>query len=134
MAATVYAEHNQVKWVGVRPGVEGEQIVKSGEQANGTNVLYTVPAGKVLLIFQTYVTGIATAASGGRAQLRHTTDVPATIYMFGNVLTNADNGGTSIVLARFVPYECLAGTLISLYSSVAAIIAGGGFEGILIDA
>lgn len=134
MASTVFSEYNQAKWVGIRPGVSGEQIAKYGEQANGTAVLYTVPANKVLLIFQTYVSGIAVTGGGGRAQLRHTTAVPATLYMFGNIVTNANQGGTNISLSRFVPYECAAATLISLYSDNVNLAACGGFEGILIDA
>lgn len=42
--------HNQVQWRGVRPGYEGNQILINIDTA-ASAVLYTVPANKVLLLF-----------------------------------------------------------------------------------
>ena len=66
---TKHREPNKVKWVGVRPGHNGEQIHKSGRANNDTVILYTVPADKILLLFNwgisTFWTALNTYVSLG---------------------------------------------------------------------
>lgn len=50
MAAMTFRESNQVKWVGVRPGHNGTQILARTAANNSTNIVYTVTAGKTLFL------------------------------------------------------------------------------------
>jgi len=52
MALMNFREPNQVKWVGVRPAHNGEQINIGNFVVNGAVTLYTVPAGKILLLIE----------------------------------------------------------------------------------
>jgi len=50
MAYATFREPNQVKWVGVLPGHNGEQVIAQAVADNSTVIAYTVPAGKILLL------------------------------------------------------------------------------------
>ena len=50
MSAMLYREPNQVKWVGIRPGHNGTQVIASSAANNSTVILYTVTAGKVFYL------------------------------------------------------------------------------------
>lgn len=67
MAMMHFREPNQVKWVGVRPGHNGEQIIKQTNVANGTVVVYTVTVGKTLYLCTAELAYVAVGAA--RAEL-----------------------------------------------------------------
>lgn len=51
MGLMEYREPNQVKWVGVRPGHKGEQVLEDlFSNVAGDVLIYTVPAGKTLFL------------------------------------------------------------------------------------
>ena len=63
MSAMSFREPNQVKWVGVRPAHNGEQVVASGLASNSTAILYTVPSNKTFY-FVSYGATAYIAATG----------------------------------------------------------------------
>ena len=50
MPNTQFAEHNEVRFVGVRPGYVGIQIQVTAEASNNSITMYTVSAGKTLYL------------------------------------------------------------------------------------
>jgi len=50
MAAMAFREPNQVKWMGIRPGHNGTQVVALNTATNAEVLLYTVTAGKTLFL------------------------------------------------------------------------------------
>ena len=132
MANTLFSEKNKAAWIGVRPGVYGEQIAVNGEAVNQTVVLYTVPAGKTLLVFNTRLSVTGAAGGGGNAALKHSSGVPADIYSLHHCNVVAPGNPVAQTLARFVPYEIPAGHLVRLTSSNANTGALAGFEGLLV--
>ena len=125
--ATVHREPNQVKWVGVRPGHNGEQVLNLIDRAVNA-LLYTVPADKILLIFSWQI-GIGTAAAGN-ARLQLETAVPAVYYELGNCLNGAGLTSANSQQALWVPIEVPATYRIYLTTNIACL---GGIHGILID-
>ena len=129
--ATVHREPNQVKWIGVRPGHNGEQIIKNALANNATVEIYEVPADKLLFIFGYFVSITAVVNVAGYLEIY--TAVPAlesTLYVAG-----ARAGYSISVVHSFgnVPIEVAAGYFIKVRSSAAAPVDAG-FNGILIDA
>ena len=126
--ATVHREPNQVKWVGVRPGHNGEQVLIKVDFGVNT-LLYTVPADKILLIFSWQI-GIGTAAAGN-ARLQLETAVPAVYYELGNCVNAAGSTSANSQQALWVPIEVPETYRIYLTTNIACV---GGIQGILIDA
>ena len=50
MSAMAFREPNQVKWVGTRPGHNGEQVAKLGSAEGGTTIIHTVTLGKTFFL------------------------------------------------------------------------------------
>lgn len=130
----VWNEENQAKWVGTRPGYHGDQVTGWDVTNNNTIILYTVPANKVLLVFNTWLNVAMTGAGYGDAFMYLFDGVPAIVYQICRIRVNGtdtEHGGN---LARFVPLVALAGYSIRLQSLPVGCEAHGGFEGILVDA
>ena len=128
---TKWREGNRARWVGIRPGHNGEQVQGSGSKSNGYDTLYTVGAGKVLFVFNWWMTTYATGAGSGYIMVRDT--VPAVVAVFCRHAYTAA-GSLSTCSGRFVPWEVPEGYTVEVYSSAAVVSAYGGFDGILIDA
>ena len=60
--AMLHREPNRVKWVGVRPGHEGTQIVKANHTGPGLAIIHTVTAGKTF-----FLTGVSCYSHAGAA-------------------------------------------------------------------
>ena len=131
MAVTVHREPNRVKWIGVRPGHEGEQILEHGTANNATVIIYTVPADKLLLLygFSYNVSG----TGGGIGYLSIYTAVPAVHrhLVYGNFSAN-----TTIGFSRnySIPIEIVAGYSVRVLSPAVTMYVGVSIDGILIDA
>ena len=114
--ATVFREPNQVKWVGVRPGHNGEQILE-GIIVGAINftAIYTVPADK--MFFMTYAALSNILNIGGNAYLCIYDDTPAiwrVLFGFLNILNVPAPGP----VATFnPPIELAAGYSIRVYQS-----------------
>lgn len=132
MANTLFAEHNRVATVGVRPGVSGEQVVKDIEGVAASTLVYTVPAGKTLLLFVSWMHCLNITAAG-RAELIVRNAAAARQYSIGNA-----GGQTNVGLnqysctSRWIPLEIPAG-----YDIYISFLAGTpgisvGIEGVLV--
>ena len=58
-----FNENNQVKYVGIRPGYYGDQLTAYNVAVGATVTLYTVPANKILFVFNSWL--VATSSGGG---------------------------------------------------------------------
>jgi hypothetical protein len=133
MAMTTYKEKNRVHWIGVRPAIIGEQISLYGSATNGTTLIYTVPADKMLLLFNDWAGGYWPAAAGGSFSffVRNAADVEVFRILSGG-LTIAGTL-TRDRLARYIPFEVQEGFDVCISSDNPNCQAYAGFEGILID-
>ena len=125
--ATVHREPNQVKWIGVRPGHNGEQILINIDTAV-TAVIYTVPADKLLFIFNYSYSCASNAAAWAFVQLRNALDV--VYYTLGQSASSAGACAPVVSANLWVPIEVPAGY--DLYLTTAGT-SRGGIHGILID-
>ena len=129
--ATVHREPNMVKWIGVRPGHNGEQVWESGELlALGNTLLYTVAAGKLLLLFDVNLS-IQTSAASVEGGLLVYDAVPAIVDYFLHFRV-PPNFSVTDSTAFWVPYEIPATYTVRLIASAAGYVYGG-FHGVLID-
>lgn len=132
MAIAAHHEDNMAKWVGVRPGHNGEQVGGYDGVANGDVILYTVPADKILLIFNWSLTAnSAAAAVFAFLGIRDALDVQT--HALGQ-LRLKNSMPNSIVGSRYIPYEVPEGYDVYVSSNSADCSAYGTFDGILIDA
>ena len=129
--ATVHREPNQVKWIGVRPGHNGIQVIENNAANNAVVIIYTVPAGKLFLLFGYFYHQYATAASTGYLAVYNA--VPADVHHLA--------GGQSPAVSVFavtrdytVPLEFPAGYSFRISSSAAGMYVQCSIDGILIDA
>ena len=126
--ATVHREPNQVKWVGVRPGHNGEQILVKIELA-GNAIVYTVPANKILFLFDWHI-GIARGVAGA-AELQIRDDAAAIHAYLSYVTSAAGYTGTNATQNLWVPHELIEAWDIYV---VTGNPVRGYIHGILIDA
>jgi len=131
MANTVFSEKNKVHWLGVRPGVYGEQIIESGLASNGTTVLYTVPVGKILLL--TYLSLGTSGDGAGDSYLAIYDAVPALVEKLMDNNMSTAHLTVSQAAGLYFPIEVSAGYSIRLVSTVAAVAARGTFAGLLVN-
>jgi len=127
-------EENQVKWVGIRPGYHGDQVTAYNSVAAGTAIVYTVPAGKTLLIFNTSmsVSRNAVGVSPAYFILRDSGDV--LVHEIYKIYVNGVGSVISVSTARYSPLIAPADYDITIQSGIAADNVAGSFEGILVDA
>ena len=127
MSLMKFRENNWVRWVGVRPAHNGEQVAKSGTAKNGITVLYTVPSDSTM--FLSLVTlGIRrhTNSTDFSVYIRDTSDV--TSYVIWTDYIDVDTCfGLSIPF--IIPLEIPAGYDICLstgadYCNIYAFIHG----------
>ena len=130
MAVTVHREPNQVKWIGVRPGHNGEQILEHGTANNATVIIYTVPADKLLLLYGFSYNVSGTAGNTGFLSIY--TAVPAVHrhLVYGNFSAN-----TVVAFGRdfVIPIEIPAAYSVRVLSPAATKYVGVSINGILID-
>ena len=128
--ATEHREPNRVKWIGVRPGHEGEQILEHGTANNATVIIYTVPADKLLLLYGFSYNASGTA--GGTGFLSIYTAVPAVHrhLVYGNFSAN-----TVVAFGRdfVIPIEIPESYSVRVLSPAATMFVGISINGILID-
>jgi len=130
----VWNENNQVKWVGIRPGYTGDHLTADGLVANGVVDIYTVPANKILLLFNSEVALAVNGAGAFYAFLNIYNAVPAIIHICNRVIgAGATATGQSNVV-RFVPYPLPAGYKIELSCIGVPTYGAADIEGILVDA
>ena len=126
--ATVHREPNQVKWIGVRPGHNGEQYLFLIDH-NAAGVLDTVPADKILLLYDWYISLVDVAAKACQVYMRD--DAAANIGFLANLGTCAGTNTSHIAQSLTIPIELPEDY--DFYINVGAP-ARGYIHGILIDA
>ena len=130
--ATVHREPNQVKWIGVRPGHNGDEVAANGLAQNNTAIVYTVPADKIFC-FTDFVFSADSTANDGLASFAVYTAVPAvdyTIVDFSVRLRHQEIFGHQFG----IPLELSAGYSIRLTSGIATCYAKLFVHGFVIDA
>ena len=129
--AILHREPNQVKWIGVRPGHNGEQVIEGDTAVNVLKTIYTVPADKILLL-NNYVATIYCAA-GGNGSVMIYNAVPALYRTLVLMPATAnDNGFVSVSFP--MPIELSEGFSIRALTTAANIDLWVTINGILIDA
>lgn len=100
MALMLHRETNQVKWIGTRPGHNGEQVVKSNNAINATSIVHTVTAGKTFyLCLATFC--LVDAVGAGMLFVRNGADVAQYTIIRSDIETLV--GSTSPLLIPFNP-------------------------------
>lgn len=129
MALTSHREQNRERWVGVRPAHDGEQVMKYTGATNNTVIIYTVPAGKTLLLWDWVHDTFTNGAAIGQIAARDDADVA-----FAYISTHSFGAaGTKIgSLAYSVPIELYAGYDVVIISNIAGCTSRGMIHGILI--
>ncbi len=114
-----FREANQVKWVGTRPGHNGEAAYATIGNSNGLNILYTVPVGKTLFLTWSML-GCLTIANG--YMYMEWTDAGGARQLFIHVIAGNIAGGVDDTSDSFSPpFEIPAGHLIRVFNSDASM-------------
>ena len=129
--ATAHREPNQVKWIGVRPGHNGEQIIEFNTATNATVIIYTVPADKILLL-NGFNSNIWSSANG-TCYLQWWDAVPA---LYRNLASQQALASSAYSTKNdyMMPLELDAGHSLRIVSPAATLIIKSTIWGILIDA
>ena len=125
--ATVHREPNQVKWVGVRPGHNGEQVLININR-NANALLYTVGVGKLLMLYDWQIGMVLAANLSCSLYIR--TDAAAPYYYLAYLSTATNVTGGNMSNNTCVPIEVPAAY--DFYIECASWVRGG-IHGILID-
>ena len=127
MAAMAFREPNQVKWVGTRPGHNGEQVEKYNTATNGTAIVHTVTAGKTLYLVSAIIFPAAVNSGVGTVFIRDLLDAVWT-YLVG--MTGALNFGLiGQTLSLYHPIEVPEGYDICVLSGGAGLTVYGAIHG-----
>lgn len=125
----LWREPNRAKWVGIRPGHDGEQMIASSTVSNSSDTMYTVPTNYVLLLFSWWSWTVATGAGTGSLGIYN--DTPALYRRLSyHRMVSAGERDTSHDL--FVPIEVPAGYSIVNESSAAVVRIDSVIFGIVI--
>lgn len=128
MAATKFRESNMVKWVGVRPAHNGEQALAWKSVTNATGIVYTVPAGKLLLLTYAMLQCNGDAAGSGELYIRDLGDV--LVWTILRVRCKTSVGAYPCVCSPFVyPIEIPAGYDVAVISGASGLDVCGAIAG-----
>ena len=126
--ATAHRENNMIKWVGVRPGHNGTQVIIDINTLINAD-LYTVPADSLLMIFG-WSWGVShNLAAESTIEIK--TAGAAHYCWLGLSTSQVGEPGISNNNALFVPIELPEGYVISI---ITARQCYGHIHGVLIDA
>lgn len=127
---TYHSVRNQVQWAGVAPAVDGDQVIeKGGAGDSGTTNIYTVPAGKIFLLFEGF---LATRNTGGNGHsfLEVAWNAGGTDYFLSSGQNDHGNNATQ---HWWPPLEFTAGDVIRVRNN-ADIYTFAGIQGVVIEA
>ena len=127
MASAFFAEPNQVKWQGIRPGNNGEQILVPIDEDDFATI-YTVPADKLFLLFDWGYGTRHNHTSQGRLAVMDDGAVAQAYIAVVDAYTS--DAGTSVCGNTFVPIEMIEGWEIK---SLCVEPVFGYIHGILVD-
>ena len=132
MAQHGLCESNQANWLGVRPGIVGEDILISALSENATLTIYTVPANKKFYLFawSTNLLNNTGATNKGYLFLRDSTSAVRAYFMR---LQNLDDVSSFSHQEFYMPIECYAGDYFQAQSPVTNLHVYVTIHGILVD-
>lgn len=127
-------ERNIANIVGVRPYAPGTEIMGTSTVTNATTVVYTVPAGYRLHLFNTHITAISANSGAGfkSAQAYITDDVSAIVYRlhYGAFSGYGSSVGNQ---NRFAPLILPSGYQIVGATNAADVSILISYHGVLVD-
>ena len=129
--ATTFREPNMVKWIGVRPGHEGTQVIEYNKAQGNTQILYTVPADKLFMLFGVVYNVYCTAASAGRLAIFNAVPAITKILFEHNAFANISSLATK---SYEIPIELPETYSLRIVSDAATYVLNCTIDGILIDA
>jgi hypothetical protein len=127
MARMTFRERNMMKWVGVRPAHNGEQVLKTDSAAGAITALYTVPAGGVFYL--TFASLVVAAGAAGWCRLYIEDDVGATQIVLLGALMAANDEMVSSSVSFTYPIECLEDWVINVRSNAVGLNCIGNIAG-----
>ena len=110
-----FREPNEVNWQGVRPGHNGTQVVEYDHVVNGTDLVYTVTAGKILYLIS-WTHNIVNNSGGVGTSTAYIDDGINVWYMF-DYYHGADNVPGGKAGNQYPPIEVPAGYRFQHYSN-----------------
>ena len=120
--ATVHREPNQVKWVGVRPGHNGDQFIYSGETAVvGYSAIVEVPAD--YMFFLTYAAIWSRNLAAANYSLSIFDDTPAFLHYIIGGASGANICSPASVSNFDPPWEIEAGNWLYVGQNVNTLVA-----------
>lgn len=123
-----FREENRARWIGVRPGHEGSQILLAASKANGSQTIYTVPAGKIFMLCHAGLLALPVAT--GNAQLRIYDDAAVlTAYLLSSETLGGGTEHSATHDSYWPPIELSEGWYITVYSNAAGVTAYGYIHG-----
>lgn len=122
-----FREANQVKWVGIRPGHNGEQIAKHHVAVNTTAIIHTVTSGKTFYLSSASYMIYYTGAGFAIMSVRDLSDVA--VYHLGMGYKAANDPTITLPISFPQPLEIPAGYDIYLQSLAADLHVFGFIHG-----
>ena len=127
--AVKWGEHNQAKWSGIRPGIDGDQVLVPFN-TNVNTTLYTVAADKILLLTD-WCLGVTRNKTVETALTVRDNTAAVQAYI-AKVSTMTAAPGGSLFGSTFFPIELIVAWDIRL--NAAGETCTGYIHGILVDA
>lgn len=122
-----WREDNRQRWVGIRPAHNGVQVVSIASASNNVQILYTVPAGKVLYLVTDYLESYLTVA--GRSSILYITNSLDVLWYYLILHMTPNSGSFYDRITRFHPLEVPEGYKIKCSTDIVGNGNNGGIEG-----
>jgi hypothetical protein len=126
--AMKFREPNRARWVGTRPAHDGEQVIAYKLAVDATQIIYTVPAGKVLHLTNAMIFASSLAVGHGYIFIRNVADVPV-LYLVQFRYISGAGMGTGHANQYWPPIEVLEGYDIAITSGAAGLTLFGNIHG-----
>lgn len=127
-----HCEPNQANWVGVRPGIDGKEILDTHYLNNSQVNMYTVPADTIFYLFDWSFGCNNSAGAVSLAMFRRYNSGAAIIdwMVLSRVL---DDDSKLFGQEYYLPKVCPAGDYFRLYSSAVNFFVSATIHGVLVD-
>jgi hypothetical protein len=132
MAQHEHCDPDQARWIGVRPGIDGDEIYATASANNSTVAVYTVPANKRFYLFNAGVSVRSVTPAVGDASFYLDNGLGVVIWRFGRAMILT--GDSKLYNYSFYMPMIIPATYRLIISSfVAGIIIEGSIHGVLVD-
>lgn len=127
MSVPNWTETNRAKWVGIRPGHYGEQVLNLAEAVNNTVVIYTVPVGK--LFYLDWYDFLVTSNLVGAGSMYIHSGAFAVVYLAYARTISSAGIMTDKSCSMFHPIKLIEGYSVKITSNVANYSIIGSIHG-----